>query len=99
MAVSHYLNNRDTVARAEEPEVVVVTGASAGLGRAIVQEFARHKARVALMARDADRLEKAVREAVKLGGDAMAIPLDVVNAEQVHEAASQVEDRFGPIDI
>ena len=99
MAVSHYLNNCDKAARPEKPEVVVVTGASAGLGRAIVQEFARHKARVALMARDADRLEQSVREAVKLGGDAMAIPLDVVNAEQVHEAASQVEDRFGPIDI
>jgi short-subunit dehydrogenase len=99
MPLSQNLNNRHEAARYDEPEVVVVTGASAGLGRAIVQEFARHKAKVALIARDADRLDQAVREAVKLGGDAMAIPLDVVNAEQVHEAATQVEDRFGPIDI
>jgi short-subunit dehydrogenase len=93
------MSNCNKAEKPGRPEVVVVTGASAGLGRAIVEEFARHGARVALIARDHDRLEHAASEAVKLGGEAMAIPLDVVNAGQVHEAASQAEDRFGPIDI
>jgi NAD(P)-dependent dehydrogenase (short-subunit alcohol dehydrogenase family) len=80
-------------------EVVVVTGASAGLGRAIVQEFARHGARIGLIARDRERLDKAVSEARDLGGEAIALPLDVVDAEQVEAAAGQIEARFGPIDI
>lgn len=85
--------------RFEKDEVVVVTGASAGLGRAIVREFARHGARIALIAREPDRLAQTEREVERLGGEALAIPLDVAEAQAVSRAADQTEDRFGPIDI
>jgi short-subunit dehydrogenase len=80
-------------------EVVVVTGASAGLGRAIVREFARHHAVLALIARDPERLEQAVREVAELGGEAIAIPADVADAQAVHDAADEAERRLGAIDI
>jgi short-subunit dehydrogenase len=78
--------------------VVVVTGASAGLGRAIVRQFARQGASIGLMARDIDRLETTSREVERLGGKALAIPTDVADAAQVEAAAHEVEIRFGPID-
>ncbi len=82
-----------------KPEVVVVTGASAGLGRAIVQEFARHGAQIGLLARGRERLEETKREVERLGGQALALPTDVAVYEQVERAAEAVEQTFGPIDI
>lgn len=82
-----------------KPEVVVVTGASAGLGRAIVQEFARHGAQIGLLARGRERLEETKREVESLGGKALVLPTDVADYEQVERAASAVEQEFGPIDI
>lgn len=82
-----------------KPEVVVVTGASAGLGRAIVEEFARHGAQIGLLARGRERLEEAKREAELLGGKALALPTDVADYAQVERAAETVEREFGPIDI
>ncbi len=79
--------------------VVVVTGASAGLGRAIVQQFARQGASIGLIARDIDRLEATSREVERLGGKALALPTDVADAALVEGAAHEVETRFGPIDI
>lgn len=81
------------------PEVVVITGASAGIGRAAVREFARHGAAIALLARDAERLEAACAEVRALGGRALAIPTDVADPEQVEAAATRVEQELGPIDI
>jgi len=81
------------------PEVVVITGASAGIGRATVREFARHGASIALLARDADRLEAACEEARALGARAIAIPTDVADPGQVEAAAAQAETALGPIDI
>ena len=83
----------------ERPEVVVITGASAGIGRAAVREFARHGASIALLARDADRLEAACAEARALGAKAIAIPTDVADPEQVEAAAARAEEALGPIDI
>jgi NAD(P)-dependent dehydrogenase (short-subunit alcohol dehydrogenase family) len=81
------------------PEVVVVTGASAGLGRAIVNEFAKHGASIGLLARGRERLEETRREVERLGGKALVLPTDVANAEQVEHAAEAVERELGPIDI
>jgi NADP-dependent 3-hydroxy acid dehydrogenase YdfG len=81
------------------PEVVVVTGASAGVGRAIAREFARHGARVGLLARSHDGLAGAARDVEQLGGRALAIATDVSDDHQVERAADQIERTLGPIDI
>ena len=80
-------------------EVVVITGASAGVGRASAHNFARHGARIALLARGTDGLEAAQREVQELGGTAIVIPVDVANPEQVEAAAARVEIDLGKIDI
>ncbi len=80
-------------------EVVVVTGASAGLGRAIAHAFADHGARVALIARNEAALQKAADEVRQRGGEAMVIVADVADAGAIDDAASQVEEAWGPIDI
>jgi NAD(P)-dependent dehydrogenase (short-subunit alcohol dehydrogenase family) len=81
------------------PEVVVITGASAGVGRAAARKFARHGARVGLLARGLDGLKAASREVEKLGGRALVIPTDVADADQVESAAVKIEAAFGQIDI
>lgn len=80
-------------------EVVVITGASAGLGRAAAREFGAHGAKVGLIARGIDGLEAAKREIESAGGRAMVLPLDVADANAVENAATSVEREFGPIDI
>ena len=83
----------------DERQVVVVTGASAGVGRAIVEAFARRGARLGLLARDPDRLAEAAAGVERLGGEALALPTDVADADAVEAAAAAVEQRFGPIDV
>lgn len=78
---------------------MVVTGASAGVGRAVVSEFAKRSAKIGLIARGKKRLEAAQQEVRKLGGDALILPTDVADAEQVENAAAYVEREFGPIDV
>ena len=80
-------------------EVVVITGASAGLGRATAREFGRHGAKVGLIARGVDGLEAAKREIESAGGSAMVLPLDVADASAIEKAAAAVEQEFGSIDI
>jgi NAD(P)-dependent dehydrogenase (short-subunit alcohol dehydrogenase family) len=82
-----------------EPEVVVVTGASAGVGRATVREFAREGARIGLLARGRDRLEATRAEVEAAGGRALPLPTDVADAAQVEAAAAAVEQELGPIDV
>src|SRR5579864_1519299 len=84
---------------AVKKETVVVTGASAGLGRAIAREFGRHGANVALIARGIDALKAAKREIEEFGGRALILPLDVADGKAVEAAAATVEDQLGPIDI
>jgi NAD(P)-dependent dehydrogenase (short-subunit alcohol dehydrogenase family) len=80
-------------------EVIVVTGASAGLVRAAAAELARGGARVALLARGRAGLEGAAREVERAGGQALVIPTDVADPDQVEAAAERVEAELGPIDI
>ena len=80
-------------------EVVVITGASGGIGRAAARRFGSDGARVALIARGRRGLEGAAREVEQAGGRAMVLPVDVSDYEQVEAAASSVEDAFGPIDV
>jgi NAD(P)-dependent dehydrogenase (short-subunit alcohol dehydrogenase family) len=79
-------------------EVVVITGASAGVGRATAREFARRGARLGLVARGAERLAAAKADVERLGGEALVVCGDVAAHETLEQAAERVEQRFGPID-
>jgi len=81
------------------PRVAVVTGASAGVGRATVRSLAKRGARIGLIARGSDGLEGARRDVEALGGKALVLPLDVADADAVEAAASRVEEELGPIDV
>lgn len=83
----------------KQAEVVVVTGASAGVGRAITRAFAKRGAHIGLLARGSEGLEGACRDVEALGGRALAIPTDVADAAQIEAATQQVEEMFGPIDV
>ena len=83
----------------QRPEVVVVTGASAGVGRAVAREFGKHGAAVGLLARGKDGLEACAREVESLGGQALVLPGDVADADAVERAAAATEAEFGPIDV
>lgn len=82
-----------------EREVVVVTGASAGVGRSVVRAFAKRKAAIGLIARGLDGLHGAAREVEAAGGKALILPTDVADAQAVEKAAATVEQELGPIDI
>ncbi|MDQ6645819.1 MAG: SDR family oxidoreductase [Pseudomonadota bacterium] len=80
-------------------EVVVITGSSAGVGRATAHRFARDGASVALLARGSKALDGAAQELREMGCQVLAVPVDVSDAEQVEAAAERVEQELGPIDI
>src|SRR2546430_3098985 len=84
---------------ADSPKVAVITGASAGIGRATAREFARHGCKVALLARGRAGLDAAAREVEELGGEALVIPTDVADHTAVERAADQVAGEWGRIDI
>src|SRR4051794_41621991 len=79
--------------------VTVITGASAGVGRATAREFARRGDAIALLARNEDGLEAAAREVRDLGGRALAIPTDVADAAQVEAAPPRATRQPGGIDV
>ena len=85
--------------RAFEQAVVVVTGASAGVGRAVVRAFAAEGAHLGLIARGREGLERARVEVEGAGGRALVLPLDVASADAVDAAADEVERELGPIDV
>jgi NAD(P)-dependent dehydrogenase (short-subunit alcohol dehydrogenase family) len=80
-------------------EVVVITGASAGVGRATAQAFARQGAKIGLLARGSDGLAAACADVEAAGGKALALPADIANMEEVEAAAEAVEAALGPIDV
>ena len=78
---------------------MVITGASAGVGRATARTFGRAGARIGLLARGRERLDAAAAEVEALGGQALVIPVDVADAAAVDDAAAAVESQLGPIDV
>lgn len=80
-------------------KVIVITGASAGVGRGIAQVLAERGARLGLIARGEDKLDSTVKEVEELGGEAMACAADVSDENALEEAARRIEERFGPIDV
>jgi NAD(P)-dependent dehydrogenase (short-subunit alcohol dehydrogenase family) len=81
------------------PQIVVVTGASAGVGRATAHAFARTGAAVGLVARGRERLEATMAELEALGARAAFVQADVADAAQVDAAADELERQLGPIDV
>jgi NAD(P)-dependent dehydrogenase (short-subunit alcohol dehydrogenase family) len=82
-----------------EPQTVVVTGASAGIGRATARLFGERGASVGLIARGEAGLDGAVRDVEEAGGKALAVTADMADHAQVTAAARQIEEHFGPIDV
>ena len=80
--------------------VVAVTGASGGVGRACVQEFARRGDRLALLARGTTGLDAAADDARRSGAaEVITLPVDVADAEAVEEAVARIEQELGPVDV
>ncbi|MEW2437326.1 SDR family oxidoreductase [Streptomyces caniferus] len=81
------------------PRTIVITGASAGIGRATAHLFAERGANVVLLARGTAGLDAAAAEVEALGGRALTVPTDVADHAQVEAAAQAAEEAFGPIDV
>jgi NAD(P)-dependent dehydrogenase (short-subunit alcohol dehydrogenase family) len=81
------------------PEVVVVTGASGGIGRATATAFAARGAKVALVARGRAGLEAAAADVRAAGGEALVLPADAADPAALEAVAERVEDELGPIDV
>lgn len=78
---------------------IVIAGASAGVGRAAAAAFARRGARIGLIGREREALLETAAQVNRLGGDGLALPLDVADAEAVADAAGRVERELGPIEL
>lgn len=81
------------------PQVVMITGASAGVGRAVARAFGRRGASLGLLARGRAGLEAAARDVAAAGGRALILKGDVADPDRVEEAAAALEQTFGPIDV
>lgn len=79
--------------------VIVVTGASSGVGRAVARAFGAQRARVAVLARNVDALQRCAEEIESAGGEALVCPVDMADAGAVERAAALTEQRWGRLDV
>ncbi|WP_160133698.1 SDR family oxidoreductase [Halococcus salsus] len=84
---------------ADDADVVVITGATSGIGRATARKSGEDGARVGLLARGEDGLDATKADVEEAGGEALAVPTDVTEHEAVEDAADEIENEFGPIDV
>ena len=100
-AAEHQTNGRASgkTGPPSKTKTVVVTGASAGVGRATAHAFAKRGDNVAILARGKAGVEGAAREVEEMGGRALPLTVDVSDPEAVEQAADQIEQQFGPIDV
>src|SRR5207244_8518717 len=91
-------SNQGAMSKPISDQVVVITGASSGIGRACARAFAARGAKVGLIARNEAALENAAQEVRDAGGEALVLPLDLASSDAVEAAAAQVEQRWGRID-
>jgi short-subunit dehydrogenase len=82
-----------------QDKVVMITGASSGIGRGLAVEMGRRGAKLGLVARRAETLDEVVREIEVLNGEALALPGDVQKSESIRAAADKLRAELGPIDI
>lgn len=82
-----------------DPQVVVVTGATGGIGRAVARAYGARGDRVALLARGETGLAATARDVTGAGGTALSIPTDVADPDRVEAAAARTEEELGPIDV
>jgi short-subunit dehydrogenase len=80
-------------------KVILITGASSGIGRAVVRRFAGPEHALALVARGRDGLEGARRDVEQAGGEALVLPADVADADAVEAVATAAEEALGPLDV
>ena len=80
-------------------KVVLITGASSGIGRALALELGKRGARLGLTARRADELSKAAEEVARAGGQALALPADVRSGEEMKGVAERLREKFGRVDV
>src|SRR3982750_581793 len=99
MSIGNGNGNDNGAAAAIDGKVVVVTGASGGVGRALIRKLAARGCRIGLLARGQDGLEGAKRDIEQLGGRVVVCVTDVADAAQVEAAAEAVERALGPIDV
>src|SRR5215218_8792287 len=80
-------------------KVVLITGASSGIGRALAVEWGKHGARLGLTARRAEELERVAEDVARAGGEALALPADVRDPEAIKAVAGRVRERWGRVDV
>jgi short-subunit dehydrogenase len=97
--IARHLHDHGAHMMSKKSEVVVITGATAGVGRAVAREFGRRRACVGLIARGADGLAATRREIEAAGGQALELAVDVADAQKMAAAADEVAKTFGPIDV
>lgn len=97
--MSHHLSSERARAKSLHQKVVVITGASSGIGRATAQAFARRGARLVLAARNKQALIDVSAECADLGAVAIVVPTDVTDADAVAALARQAHEAFGRIDV